>query len=137
VTRINLIPVRELSDQHLMAEYRELPRMAHFAGKTKQRKEDIPVSFTLNKGHMTFFLDKAEFLEQRHAEIVEECLRRGIKIKNTDRFKMPRTFEQSDWVPTEEEINVSRERIHEKLAMKPFFYKWSKNDATLKQLSES
>ena len=26
MTRINVIPVEELSDQHLMAEYRELPR---------------------------------------------------------------------------------------------------------------
>lgn len=25
MTRINLIPVEELTDQHLMAEYRELP----------------------------------------------------------------------------------------------------------------
>ena len=27
MTRINLIPVKELSDQHLIAEYREIPRV--------------------------------------------------------------------------------------------------------------
>lgn len=27
MTRINVIPVSELSDQHLIAEYRELPRV--------------------------------------------------------------------------------------------------------------
>lgn len=126
MTRINLIPVEELSDQHLLAEYRELPRMAKFAGKTVQRKEDIPVTFTLNKGHMTFFLDKAEFLEDRHAEIVEECLRRGINLTDPKPFTMPRVFEQSDWTPSEEEIEVSRERIREKLRMKPLFYRWTR-----------
>jgi len=29
MTRINLLPVKELSDQHLMAEYRELPRIVN------------------------------------------------------------------------------------------------------------
>ena len=27
MTRINVVPVKELSDQHLIAEYRELPRV--------------------------------------------------------------------------------------------------------------
>ena len=126
MTRINLIPVEELSDQHLLAEYRELPRMAKFAGKTVQRKEDIPVTFTLNKGHMTFFLDKAEFLEQRHADIVEECLRRGINLQDPQPFTMPRIFEQADWTPSEEEVAVSRERIQEKLSEKPLWYRWTR-----------
>ena len=124
MTRINLVPVDELSDQHLLAEYRELPRMAAFARKTVKKQSDIPVTFTLNKGHMTFFLDKAEFLEDRHADIVEECLKRGINIKNTEPFKMERRFKQIDWKPTFEEEEISRERIHEKLREKPDFYTW-------------
>lgn len=124
MTRINLVPVYELSDQHLLAEYRELPRMAAFARKTVKKQSDIPVSFTLNKGHMTFFLDKAEFLEDRHEEIVEECLRRKINIKRTDPFKMDRRFTQKGWIPSEKEVEVSRERIQEKLREKPNFYTW-------------
>lgn len=127
MTRINLIPVETLSDQHLLAEYREIPRMASFARKTVKKQQDIPVTFTLNKGHMTFFLDKAEFLEERHAVVTEECLRRGIKLTDPRPFEMFRNpkFRQKSWEPKEEEILVSKERIDEKLAMKPAFYRWS------------
>lgn len=59
MTRINLIPVECLSDKHLIAEYKEITRPF---GKVKARLEkeksfdDIPKSFTLNKGHETFSL---------------------------------------------------------------------------------
>ena len=124
MTRINLIQVEELSDQHLFAEYRELPRMASFARKTVKKQTDIPVTFTLNAGHMTFFLDKAEFLEHRHAAIVEEVHLRGINITPKPPFEMHRRFNQINWEPTPEEIEVSKERIQQKLDMKPDFYTW-------------
>lgn len=124
MTRINLIPVDELSDQHLMAEYRELPRMADFARKTVKKPTDIPVTFTLNKGHMTFFLDKAEFLEDRHRDIVEELKRRGFNLKLNSPFVMERRFKQKQWKPSGTEIEISRQRIDEKLLMKPDFYTW-------------
>ena len=124
MTRINLTPVVELSDQHLIAEYRELPRMGSFEEKTIKLQGDIPVTFTLNKGHMTFFLDKARFLEKRHKEIVEECLRREINIKNTQPFRMKGRFKQKEWVPNDHEIQISRKRIEERISQKPSFYTW-------------
>lgn len=126
MTRINLVPVDELSDQHLLAEYRELPRMSSFAEKTVQEYKDIPEQYKLNKGHMVFFLDKGTYLEDRHKEIVAELLHRGFNLTMTEPFKMNRRFPQNDgWKPSYTEEEISRERIHEKLRMKPDFYKWT------------
>jgi deoxyribonuclease (pyrimidine dimer) len=129
MTRINLVPVYELSDQHLFAEYRELPRMSSFSIKTVQRKEAIPPEFTLNKGHMTFLLDKGPWLEQRHKEIIEELNFRGMNYTPKPPFSMPDRFGRSEWNPSNEEIAVSRARIRSKLVMKPSFYRWSNRKA--------
>ena len=129
MTRINLIPVEELADQHLMAEYREIPRMGSFAHKTVQKAENIPDTYRLGKGHMIFFLNKATYLEERHKEVVAELKRRGFKLTQYEPFEMPRKFPQlDDWQPVESEIEESRERIEEKLAMKPQFYRWTKRE---------
>lgn len=127
MTRINLVEVETLSDQHLLAEYRELPRMASFANKTTKHQKDIPVSFTLNTGHMTFFLDKAEFLEERHQKVTQELLKRKVSLNNPEKFVMVRNarFQQKQWKPTTPEISISQKRIQEKLDMKPKFYRWS------------
>jgi deoxyribonuclease (pyrimidine dimer) len=125
MTRINLVPVDELSDQHLLAEYRELPRMASFAEKTVQTVDAIPEKYKLNKGHMVFFLNKGTYLETRHKEIVAELLHRGFNLNNTKPFKMNRRFPQDDnWTPTYEEEEISRNRVLEKLRLKPDFYTW-------------
>lgn len=126
MTRINLVPVEELSDQHLLAEYRELPRMASFTEKTVKRVSDIPSVYTLNTGHMTFFLNKAPFLEQRHQDIIEELKRRGTNLTTKEPFKMPLRFPQVQWTPSESEVQISRNRILEKLRLKPLFYTWFK-----------
>lgn len=127
MTRINLVPVTELADQHLMAEYREIPRMAAFAAKTRKGIDDIPKEYKLGAGHMIFFLDKAKFLEDRHKLVKTELLRRGFNLTYTEDFKMVRAVipQNDSWQPVETEINASRERIQEKLDMKPGFYRWT------------
>jgi deoxyribonuclease (pyrimidine dimer) len=127
MTRINLVPVIELSDQHLLAEYRELPRMFSFAKKTIKGIEDIPKSFTLGKGHMSFFLNKPNYLEDRHKQLKSELLSRGINLTPFPKFKMYRDkkFPVIHWTPTIKEISISRKRIKEKLNQKPEFYRWT------------
>lgn len=132
MTRINLIPVTELADQHLMAEYRELPRVFGAVRKHVQegkRKSSFKINSTylLGTGHVTFFYDKLLFLKQRHEDLVTECLRRGIKITNTainSISDLPAEF-CNDYNPTESEIKLSRDRIIEKLLMKPTWYKYT------------
>lgn len=128
MTRINLVPVEELSDQHLFAEYRELPRMASFANKSTKLLSDIPDKFRLGSGHMTFFLNKGNFLENRHKEIVSELLKRNINFTVKEDFTMPRKYGNIDYVPDEEEVEISRGRIQEKLNQKPEFYRWTRKE---------
>lgn len=60
MTRINLVPVEELEDLHLVAEYREIMRLPNYLKKSMSSKAGfkrsmIPKEFTLNTGHVKFF----------------------------------------------------------------------------------
>jgi len=106
VTRINCIPVRELTDKHLLAEYRELPRISALAKRT----EASPV-YLLGTGHVKFFYDKGEYLRRRFEEaIVPEMQRRGFKTNHT-RYRAHPEGLNRDWEPTEEAMRINRERI--------------------------
>ena len=132
MTRINLVPVQELADQHLFAEYRELPRVfgkvrEHISKGRKINDLNIPSSFVLGKGHMAFFYNKLKFLVDRHSSIVKECLRRGINISNTDLNDISDLPEKycNDYYPTLQEIEISKARLIEKYKMKPQWYKFT------------
>jgi deoxyribonuclease (pyrimidine dimer) len=113
VTRINVVPVEELTNKHVFAEWRELPRMAGFALKAKA--PSIPDDYVLGAGHMKFFLDKGIWLERRHQELTQECLRRGYRLSNTEPFVMPNLFGRKDYKPTENALKINRERINTRL----------------------
>ncbi|WPK35384.1 endonuclease [Escherichia phage AV115] len=131
MTRINLTLVSELTDQHLMAEYRELPRVFGAVRKHVQngkRVKDFKISpiFILGTGHVTFFYDKLEFLRLRQIELIAECLKRGFKIKDTtvqDISDMPAEF-RNNYVPSEASIAISQARLDEKIAQRPTWYKY-------------
>lgn len=128
MTRINLTPVSELADQHLMAEYRELPRIFGAVRERLakgQKFNDIPKDFRLGAGHVKFFYDKIGFLFLRQNAIIEECLKRGIKIKDThvNVADIPLRF-MNDFTPSEADIALSQSRLNEKIAMKPLWYKY-------------
>lgn len=131
MTRINLTLVSELTDQHLMAEYRELPRVFGAVRKHVQngkRVKDFKISptFILGAGHVTFFYDKLEFLRLRQIELITECLKRGFKIKDTtvqDISDIPVEF-RNNYVPSEAAIAISQARLDEKIAQRPTWYKY-------------
>ena len=58
MTRINIISPSELTDQHLIAEYREIFMVAGSLKRTLISKSGfveskVPKNFTLNNGHQT------------------------------------------------------------------------------------
>lgn len=69
MTRINVIAVEDLSNEHLMAEYRELPRIFTHVRKHGIQKDRIPEQYTLGKGHVLFFTDKLDWLHARFCDI--------------------------------------------------------------------
>lgn len=132
MTRINLVHVKELADQHLMAEYRELPRVfgavrKHINDGKRVTDFKIPPYFVLGKGHVTFFYDKLTFLVERHFDIVLECLRRGINISKTEINDISDISKEwcGQYLPNAQEIETSRSRLIEKLMMKPKWYKFT------------
>jgi hypothetical protein len=82
MTRINVgIPVRMLSDKHLIAEHREIKRIPNHLRKHGEKcLNDIPHRFTLGKGHVKFFLDKGMYTYGRYIRIYKECISRGFKV---------------------------------------------------------
>lgn len=122
MTRINLIPPRELHDRHLVAEYRELPRVfalirAHFK---KSARPELPDSYRMGKGHVLFFYDKAPWLAQRQALLIAEMRRRGMHPNFDDVESLLDGIDLRTqthvWTPTEAEVSINRRRIEERLS---------------------
>ena len=135
MTRINLITPRELSDQHLIAEYREI----FMVGSSLQRsinsknwqvtKENLPKEFTLNEGHVKFFYNKGKYLHRRYLELIDEMQSRSMKPSSERKFKKEQWPDEfyNDWKPKEKDIAMIKKRIQEKLNKKPNWYRWTKS----------
>lgn len=120
MTRINCVPVEELSGPHLVAEYRELPRVFALAARAVARnKLQQPSAYTLGQGHMLFFYTRLGYLMERHAQLIAEMKRRGYKptFEGVRRDQFPDIPDAwwNHWTPTEEALRLNRERIAERL----------------------
>lgn len=134
MTRINLIPVANLTDQHLFAEWREIKMVpAALRRSLKTRSIDdilrgIPPQYTLNKGHVTFFYNKMLFLYNRYIILTDELMSRGYSLTEHDKdfifFRdIPDKFKQVDWSPNKNEIAINLARILLRISEKPTWYK--------------
>ena len=131
MTRINAdIDPRELTRRHLVAELREitmvctsLDRSLKSRGLAGVRKM-IPSKFTLNGGHVSFFYDKLGFLQKRFLRLADEMERRGY-TPNRERISYFDGYERclyKDWHATEDDNNIVRERIRQRISEKPHLY---------------
>jgi len=84
MTRINYgVHPCDLIDKLVKAELREIKRVP---GNLRLRLErgipmdDIPERFTLNKGHVLYFLDKGEYTYNRYLLLQEEMILRGFSF---------------------------------------------------------
>jgi len=83
MTRINVgIQPVELTDQHLIAEHREIKRIPNCVAKGKYNMDGIPDKFKLGTGHVKFFYNKLLYLKFRYASLYAECIRRGFNVQN-------------------------------------------------------
>lgn len=129
MTRINIIPVEELTDQHLIAEYREI----FMIGSALQRSlkssnwdpKKIPTKFKLGTGHVMFFYNKGKYLYHRYEQIKEELTKRNFKLDKSRLFKVTQfpTEYYNDWEPTIEDQKIIRKRIEERIQQKPEWYR--------------
>lgn len=130
MTRINLIDPHELTDQHLVAEYREIFMIGPALQRTIHSKRGldlnrIPKKFTLNTGHVLHFYDKGLYLFNRYQDLRREMVKRGMKPDITRHFNVshwPREL-FNDWAPTEDDMNVVRCRIQKRISQRPGWYR--------------
>jgi len=123
MTRINCVPVEELTDKHLGAEYRELPRLFGQIQKAIERGESPndprnPTEYKLGKGHTRFFYNKTQWLRYRYEQLVNECKRRGrvVNFPVVPKHIWDIPYEWwNDWTPTPEAMELNRQRIKDRL----------------------
>ena len=135
MTRINLVDPSELSDQHLVAEYREIFMVGSSLQRSLKSKNwektlaNIPKKYTLNKGHVTFFYNKGKYLYKRYEVLIEEMKNRGMNPDSERKFKTEQWPDElfNDWEPEPDDYKVIRARIKEKIEMKPDWYRFTKN----------
>lgn len=117
MTRINCVPPEELSRQHLLAEYRELPRVFNLAAKAYQSKRKIvaPERYTLGAGHVKFFYQRLGWCLDRFLALRLEMLVRGYKPQYVQPppVNLPPEW-WGEWTPDEAALQLNRERISER-----------------------
>ena len=129
MTRINIVHPSELTDQHLIAEYREIFMVGSSLQRSLKSKnwnpKDIPIKFTLNTGHVKFFYDKGKYLSKRYDELRIEMKARGMTPDITRVFKREQWPDElwNDWTPSLEDYKLIRHRIEERINMKPNWYR--------------
>jgi deoxyribonuclease (pyrimidine dimer) len=121
MTRINVIPPEDLTDQHLIAEYRELPRVFALARHLAPR-EVVP-TYRLGSGHVKFFYPLTGWLAARQAAIIAECFDRQFEIQHTSPPD-PVPGLDGDWTPTPEARAENIARLRAKLHARPGFYRF-------------
>lgn len=136
MTRINTVNPSDLTNEWLLAEFRELPRIVNELEKhpTRFKLADIPSNYTLNTGHMKFFRNKLLFLAKRHREIRKELKRRGIacnKRIKVELFYLSDTIKKqalNDWTPHSDDHSVLIERLQARFDLRKKSYTMTKDN---------
>ena len=81
------------------------------------------------KNKVCFFFNKGSYLRKRFEALREELLKRGYNIPKDVAFDAEGVYAthkllNNDYEPDEKAYAIIRQRIAEKIAMKPSFYKY-------------
>lgn len=118
MTRINCVPVEELSGKHLVAEYREIARVYKLAVNSHARGEcraSHGETYTLGKGHVRFFYSRLGYVTKRHRQLIAEMKRRGYSpTYHTVIIPPVPPGWARNWKPDETALSISRARIAER-----------------------
>lgn len=129
MVRINLIEPRKLADQHLIAEYNEILMLFGYVKKFPAQ-EGIPERYCLGPGHIRFFKDKLFYLKERHELIKKEMQDRSFKATRTIALaRFPQAL-KNNWTPETEDYEIIKQRLRQKIALKPEWYRYYGKQAT-------
>ncbi len=129
MTRINVINVSELSDQHLIREYNELPRVI----KGEFNLCDAPDNYCLGAGHIKFCKKHQPTILQRYKELCNEMKFRGFNV-NYPYSELKKLYDNSNqtgicYEIQKSDIELNRARIIEKIKSRPDWYRWTRRPA--------
>lgn len=130
ITRINTIAACDLTNEWLIAEVRELPRVVNELRDHPERLvlKDIPKKYTLSSGHVKFHRNKLLYLAKRHQSLLDECNVRGINIDPSIRVDLDslpdhiKMFCCNDWTPTKSDHTILIDRLKERFALRSKAY---------------
>ena len=126
MTRVNVIPVSELSDRHLIAEYHELPRVL----KQNINICGAPNCYVLGAGHVRWACKYWKYTYNRFIELCNEMRYRGFNVNfdaETLKNYTTRFCDRSgEYTVTSDDIAANRTRIREKYNQNPGIYKWTR-----------
>lgn len=126
MTRINVgINPKLLTDEHLLAEHREIKRVCSRVLKRNGDTTGAPDTFTLGSGHELFFLKYGKFTYHRYIQLREECTLRGFNVSNyVDNWKCYNLFPDlyNDYNPTLDDIKIIVDRITYRISKSPKEY---------------
>lgn len=123
MTRVNCVPPEVLTDRHLVAEWKEIPRILTLIRNQLQSGgiKPVPETYRLGTGHMQFFADKANWILCRLTELNNEMINRGMRpskdlmksyIKAVE--ELPPEVKLSLWEPTPEDQQLNLSRLKER-----------------------
>lgn len=129
MTRVNVVPVGELTNEHAFGEYKEILRpiskvrdaLMKYPNKWafyKAYDKKIPAEYTMGKGHETFFFNKLRYIAERYQQLCQWRKERGYKYKEISVEKLldglP-DFVLQSYTPTQQALEINRQRIAERL----------------------
>lgn len=117
MTRINVgIEPEELPNKLLLAEHREITRIPNAIKSGRAKFKDIPLEFTLGRGHVKFFYLRCSYLKRRYAAILRECRKRQFNVtdKSTAFTQLPPEATSVKFSPGTRERTIILERIASK-----------------------
>ena len=131
--RVNIIDPMYLTDNHLIAEYREMKMVTAYylrSSKTKTGidKSRISPKYTLNQGHAYMWFNKMNYIRSRFYDIVKEMKSRGFAT-NFDKLNFTNipTDAFGDYTVTQEDVRINLDRILIRLEKQPHWYKYNKS----------
>jgi deoxyribonuclease (pyrimidine dimer) len=133
MVRVNIINPKSLTDQHLIAEYKEIIMLIGYVKKHPGTSLDkIPKEYNLGKGHILFFKNKLRYLKKRFDKIKKEMWKRGFKA---DRDISISSFSEKlkrDWHASEEDKKIIKKRLIQRVKLKPEWYSYYRKKKLLK-----
>lgn len=128
MTRVNVVPVQELHQKHLVAEYREIVRVfslvrncqndKKFTPSLFLSKRKPPTEYVLGTGHQLFFYTRLGYILNRYHELTKEMRDRGYNPNPIPDNDLKKDIDKKwfkEYIPTQEAKQINRSRISQRL----------------------